>query len=622
MNIRQGMFLKILLDIKHFTPLSYFVTLIGCSEKTLRVDVKAINNFLEEHRFVSCVESKRGAGIRMIVEKSERSRLESLLKESSITMRPSLDHFYQGIIALVCSPKNFTVDTLAKELYTNKQQVQIDMQHWEELLKPYNLTIRKKNGIKIEGLEITIRFFVLHTFYQLASIAMKRKIEPRILEDDADFFRDIVRDVESGLGFRLADNARSQLIVYMKLMMIRIKQGARISYHIRSVDRMSPIFLDIKRKLEERFDVSIASDELALLSDMFYCCTWQWDDERIDSYLPDRQSSRITENLGQELYNRFDVALPPKIKKPLSVLIESAITRNSCKFSITSPNEKAIKFDNMDSFLLVTEVFHDSSDLRGITFFGADYARITMLLIEYLEQADLQRRYRAGLVTTCGIEQAAYGRYRIEKLCPKIHVVKALTEDEVLQEMQGDGRFPYSRFDFLITFEPLSADVPSVCITTAINEKDISRIITMLPYLTEQKHGEEPLIETIPPQSIHRETIEEILKLMHADFIEAHIMENDFERFSKLFYAQALFMGPVIIFALMSDDIKKSITCNYVIDCGVYIAGSNIKEIIVLLVPGNNHDILLSITEQFKNEISQKLKRQDMLSEFYASNPQ
>lgn len=47
MNVRQSTLLRSLLDIEHFTPVAEFARMLGCSEKTVRTDVQAVNEHLE-----------------------------------------------------------------------------------------------------------------------------------------------------------------------------------------------------------------------------------------------------------------------------------------------------------------------------------------------------------------------------------------------------------------------------------------------------------------------------------------------------------------------------------------------------------------------------------------------
>ena len=46
MNVRQSTLLRSLLDIEHFTPVAEFARMLGCSEKTVRTDVQAVNEHL------------------------------------------------------------------------------------------------------------------------------------------------------------------------------------------------------------------------------------------------------------------------------------------------------------------------------------------------------------------------------------------------------------------------------------------------------------------------------------------------------------------------------------------------------------------------------------------------
>ena len=187
MNVRQSTLLRSLLDIEHFTPVAEFARMLGCSEKTVRTDVQAVNEHLERGGFASRVGSKRGNGIRMVLVHREKGRIEALVADTSIESRPRLERFLHGVLLVTCSPRSYTVDSLARALFTNKQQLQHDMKWWALLMKPFELSMKRQGSLAIEGSEVALRFFIIYSFFKLDARMVKNYIDPMYAREDTLF---------------------------------------------------------------------------------------------------------------------------------------------------------------------------------------------------------------------------------------------------------------------------------------------------------------------------------------------------------------------------------------------------------------------------------------------------
>ena len=113
--------------------------------------------------------------------------------------------------------------------------------------------------------------------------------------------------------------------------------------------------------------------------------------------------------------------------------------------------------------------------------FSPDYARIVLVLLDYLDQVGALRCYRVGLVVNCGIDLALWGAHRIEKLTSRLEVTDVLTENEVLAAASRPNSTLLERFDFLVSFEPMDVDFPCVTISPGVSRADIDHIIASVP---------------------------------------------------------------------------------------------------------------------------------------------
>ena len=98
-----------------------------------------------------------------------------------------------------------------------------------------------------------------------------------------------------------------------------------------------------------------------------------------------------------------------------------------------------MKYETMDGACLLASVLCEVPSLVEADLFSPDYARIALVLLDYLDQAGALRCYRVGLVVNCGIDLALWGAHRIEKLTSRLKVTDVLTENEVLAAVAAAG---------------------------------------------------------------------------------------------------------------------------------------------------------------------------------------
>ena len=99
MNSRQGALLRALLEASDYRTSADYARRFGCSDRTIRTDVKALNSFFEHEGLATRVGRQRGAGLRLALAPGEENRLVRLLEESETEMHPRYERLCQEMIA-------------------------------------------------------------------------------------------------------------------------------------------------------------------------------------------------------------------------------------------------------------------------------------------------------------------------------------------------------------------------------------------------------------------------------------------------------------------------------------------------------------------------------------------
>lgn len=484
MNSRQGALLRALLNAGDYQTAGELGRQLGCSDRTVRTDVKALNALLAHEGLVSRVARQRGAGLRLAVAEGEQDRIARLLGEAEAEMHPRYERLCQEMLTLTCQPGPHTADLLARRMFRNKQQIQADLRWWQGVLKMNGLSLSAGRILVVEGPEWTIRGFIMSMLFSFPAPAVRRRIMPSLVGAldpyDRQFLSRCIDEMQRDLGFEFSSNAQWQFEVYLCIMITRIKLGHGLDVW-RDSGAPGPFFAYLQKRLARHFSLEVSDAEMGLLRDMASCCTWQWSLAAMEAYEPTEDARAMVDDIAAALATAFGAPVPDEMRKPLAILLESGLARRSCGLVAPNPNEELVKYESMDGACLIASVLAAVPSLRQADLFAPDFARLVLVLLDYLEQAGALRCYRVGLVVNCGIDLALWGAHRIEKLSSRLEVVDVLTENEVAAAASGPRLSLAERFDFLVSFEPLDVKFPSVTISPSVSRADIDHIIASVP---------------------------------------------------------------------------------------------------------------------------------------------
>lgn len=234
MNSRQGALLRALLEASDYRTSADYARRLGCSDRTIRTDVKALNAFFEHEGFATRVGRQRGAGLRLSLVPDEENRLVRLLEESETEMHPRYERLCQEMIALTCHPGPHTAESLARRMFRNKQQIQSDLRWWQGMLEVSGLSLSVGRQITVEGPEWTIRGFVMSMLFSFSTAAVRRRILPSLFGTidpyDRQFLERCIAEMQRDLGFEFSSNAQWQFGVYLCIMVTRIRLGYGLTF--------------------------------------------------------------------------------------------------------------------------------------------------------------------------------------------------------------------------------------------------------------------------------------------------------------------------------------------------------------------------------------------------------
>ena len=594
MNLRQNTLLQIMLKEGSFQTIDSLAVLLNCSEKTLRNDIKDINTFLKDNNFETSIQTKQGSGVHLSLYKSEEAYLHFFLDTKILEIRPELERFYRGMIALLFSSQPFTMDSLAEELYSNRAQLKTDILRWESMLQTFHLTLEKKSHLMITGKEENIRLFVLYYFYQVAPTAMVQTIEPYFLEDHEEIFFIILHLYEQKLGQQFTNNAIHHFCIYLGIMIKRI----RLHHSIQQTDKTIMIDNDIKKLMEDTFHIPFHQDELAFLDKVMESGAKQWNNAFIQNYTITNQTKHIADIFLKELQNTYHQPIDKTLYKPFCILLETALRRKEYDMRVLNYNSNQVKFDYLPVFLSVVKIFFDHKELHDLHLFETEYTRLAMLLIPYFKELNIANKLHVGLVVNCSIEQAYYGKYTIEKALPNIEIDQILTELD-MEKMSNDE-------DFYISFNYLKTEKPYIQISGMLHSKDIEKIKSSISDF-QNKNRKSLFSKKYEIKKISSITYDQLTQCLYDEMKKHSCFDMNLTQFCDQIHIIKLFQDDIAIIPFFHKDIKEDFLSIYDIEKDFYMEGVCIHHIHMLCIKERPYHELYDYVLYYKHHLKKDI---------------
>lgn len=475
MDLRQKNLLKLLIDAQAYLAAATIADELSCSEKTVRIAVRAVNGTLESEGLVSRIVAERGKGIMIDEVEEEHVHLEMLARDEGAIPTEGGRRAW-ALLVLAEHPGRYSVDVLAHKLLMNKQHLRASLRTWEPLLRPFHVHLDRTSHLTLVGTELDVRFMVLNVAYIDAPVSVRKTIDQLfLLPSHAQTFDRLLSAVESEQGFRVSANARRQFGIIMEISVRRIKAG-------RAIGALGyeafPALMRLRDRAWAELGVRLVDDELAFASEFIRLSCWQWNASLLQSYRPAEKACEAAARMEHALENRYGRPLEEFTRKPLAVLTELALRHRPPAYPPPNPNAHLAKYGHMEQYLAFSCVLYDTPELECLRMCGSDQARFSLMLADYLRVGSPQRSFRTGLVVNAGIEQVAYSLRRIERELSFIKICDVFCEDdlECLQRNPDE-----TDLDFLISFTPITqAGLPVAVVSAELNARDIARITSTI----------------------------------------------------------------------------------------------------------------------------------------------
>ncbi|EJO5347242.1 transcription antiterminator [Clostridium botulinum] len=246
-NLRVQKILNILVESNKVITGRQLCITLGVSSRTIRSDIKELNDILENQGAIVSSQKSRGYKIEILQKDKFEKFLQSINKnekESSLTTEGRAEYI---IIRLLTnelkSIEGITQIELADELYVSISSIKNDIKLAKSILLNFDLDIEKvgNKGIKIGGNEEDIRCCINRYIFSNNN-ELKDSLNLLFKESLGDknklFINNLIKQNISKFKFRFSDIAYRNIISYIKIILVRNYKNKTINYDKYTIEKL------------------------------------------------------------------------------------------------------------------------------------------------------------------------------------------------------------------------------------------------------------------------------------------------------------------------------------------------------------------------------------------------
>lgn len=219
MNTRQFNLIKILLSSEErYLVVDELASQVGCSEKTVRNDLKYIADLFAKHSDIQ-LNRKPGFGIFLLGSDEERKKLLHLFMAKR--GKTDEERIFELTYDLLLAEHPLTLQYFAEKHFTNRAGITKDLENVTDWLAAFKITLQSKQriGIFLKGNETNKRSAIAHLIASRKNNV--QSIAQLFPEHDVNFIQSVLQRHH----FSFVDETMERLVIHCLIMVKRIKQG-------------------------------------------------------------------------------------------------------------------------------------------------------------------------------------------------------------------------------------------------------------------------------------------------------------------------------------------------------------------------------------------------------------
>lgn len=561
MKKRSKEILDLLAKRKNDHTISTLAAKFEVSERTIRNDIKDINDYLKEQKITPI---RFGSNGLIVIEEDIDQAGDTTDQEDLYTYKLSKEERKMLAAAILINTKeHITLSQIADMLYVSRATIINDLDGVKSMLESGKLKVisHSNKGLRLEGLEGDKRLFLLKLM-SVGSNGIKENstirtflkglnMEIRMSEDERRNLQKIINEQEHAYGRFMTDESFDYLMQYLMLSIQRVKSGNIMKEPIDGNKSKYEMAKDIQKYICQYWNLEEAEGEIdflcGVLDSMSYVKRKRREQKIIGLQLVTRKFiENISKDLGVNL-NR-DFAFYENLTDHLeSIIMKSfnVVQRDDFLKQYVDKNQKVLEV--VLKHLNLLRNFMD----REISEIEVDY--IVIHICAALERRKKKEvEFRVLIVCGGGIGTSqlllAKMRNRFD-----FHVVDVVSA-HLLQDQK------YQDIDLVISTIPLKDyEGEYILVTPIFSDEDYLRVSGKIEQIQESHRIEPtPRAERVAvPQKDPKELIDDLAKIIK----DPAMMNQVTRKVQEFFGIEVEVEEPLLCELLQAENIQLDVEC-------------------------------------------------------------
>ncbi|MDN5332641.1 MAG: hypothetical protein PWP45_1866 [Tepidanaerobacteraceae bacterium] len=557
---RINKILTILLRADKPVTVDYIAQKLGVSNKTVRNDLKHLEEMLREEGFKLC--KKSGVGVFIAGDESKKQKLKAELLPEIAAGDYSPEFRVNYILKrLLTAESDVSIKKLADELFVSRATIYKDLEKVEEWLKAHSLKlIRKPNcGLKIEGSEYQWRNAIASLIAETKSSGELKQLllssDPSIIDyitlsqlkalADMDYIRlkRIVKKCESDFGLRFVEEASLSLMIHIAIAVKRLKQNKYVELSKEVLDSLREkeeykIAAKLTEEIETNFDIKFPPSEIGYIALHILGSKILKSNVELDDLNLGEDSGELADRMAREIIEIAENILGVDLKSDkqlyngLRLHLRPAVNRLKYGFTLRNPILDQIKEQYPEVLGVAWIASLVFEKYLGIKVKEEEIGYIALHIGAALERA--KKPLKALVVCTSGIGTS---QLLVAKLERNFRI-----EIEGVVSTQDLKDYPLQTVDIIISTVPLEVSKPYIFISPLLTENDLERLNSFISEIRRGQKLREIKARTGQPSEkdknfipkeilgfrIFLPTVEEVLRYASCKLIEKGVVKEGY----------------------------------------------------------------------------------------------
>ncbi|OMP66472.1 BglG family transcription antiterminator [Domibacillus epiphyticus] len=450
-SARERLILDLLLDRNEEMTVKELADDIDVSVRTVHRDLKGIEKTLETNGLQ--LVKKSGVGIQIVGKKEKMDELKLAISHLSYSEYTPDERQTMILCALLESVEPVKLIGLANDLHVTIATVSSDLTKLESRIEPFQLKLVRKRGygVELKGTETAKRramssiiaehvnevdfLAIVKESIQKKSIHATESISERLLglveKKKLLVVEQVVKDINAGLPYAIADSAHIGLVVHLALAIERIERGGNIQMehaylqHLQAAPEYE-IASEMTEKLKAFFQMDIPEAEIGYITMHLQGAKLRHDKE----YVLEESSFQVAvkaKSLIQFIEKKLsaDLINNQSLFEGLVVHLKPAMYRIHQKMGISNPLIGRIKEDYSYLFNVVKEGVQHV--FPNVTVPDEEIGYLVMHFGSALPGAQVSGPLKAYIICSTGIGTSKMLASRLKQEIPELTGLKNIS---------------------------------------------------------------------------------------------------------------------------------------------------------------------------------------------------